>query len=80
MSGQGIRGLLMLLGTLVATRLGPARRGREDGASAVEYGLLIAGIAAIIAVAVFVLGDVTISMFETTCNEFDAQASVSASC
>lgn len=29
---------------------------RDEGASAVEYGLLIAGIAAIIAVTVFVLG------------------------
>ncbi len=40
----------------------------ERGASAVEYGLLIAGIAAIIVVAVMALGPVVKSAFTGTCN------------
>ncbi len=39
---------------------------RDEGASAVEYGLLIAGIAAIIAVTVFVLGGQLKSRFSST--------------
>jgi pilus assembly protein Flp/PilA len=39
----------------------------ERGASAVEYGLLIAGIAALIVVAVFALGPVLAGQFEDTC-------------
>ena len=38
----------------------------ERGASAVEYGLLIAGIAALIVVAVFALGPVLSSQFSDT--------------
>ncbi len=38
----------------------------ERGASAVEYGLLIAGIAAIIVAAVFLLGDEVKAAFERT--------------
>ncbi len=47
-----------------------ARIGRreERGASAVEYGLLIAGIAALIVVAVFALGPVVKEAFNTTCD------------
>jgi pilus assembly protein Flp/PilA len=39
----------------------------ESGASAVEYGLLIAGIAAIIAVAVFAFGGGATGMFQDSC-------------
>ncbi|MDP2773226.1 MAG: Flp family type IVb pilin [Nocardioides sp.] len=39
----------------------------ERGASAVEYGLLIAGIAALIVVAVFALGPVVRDAFSDTC-------------
>ena len=52
----------------------------ERGASSVEYGLLIAGIAAVLAIALFALGGMTDSMFGYTCDEFDAQSSVSATC
>lgn len=52
----------------------------EKGASSVEYGLLIVAIAAVLAVAVFALGGVTDTMFGDTCDEFDAQASVTANC
>ena len=39
----------------------------ERGASAVEYGLLIAGIAALIVVIVFAFGDTITGVFEDTC-------------
>jgi len=46
-----------------------ARFNRDDerGASAVEYGLLIAGIAALIVAVVFVLGDNLKLAFDETC-------------
>ena len=40
----------------------------ERGASAVEYGLLVAGIAAIIVVAVMALGPVVKEAFKDTCD------------
>jgi pilus assembly protein Flp/PilA len=45
----------------------------ERGASAVEYGLLIAGIAALIVVAVFALGPILSDAFEGTTNCVDTQ-------
>jgi pilus assembly protein Flp/PilA len=39
----------------------------ESGASAVEYGLLVAGIAAVIVVIVFSLGGVVRAAFQTVC-------------
>lgn len=44
------------------------RHENERGASAVEYGLLIAGIAALIVVIVFAFGDVISGAFEDTCS------------
>ena len=52
----------------------------EAGASAVEYGLLIAGIAALIVVAVFALGPVVKEAFTDTCSSIKAGGSTSASC
>jgi pilus assembly protein Flp/PilA len=40
----------------------------DRGASAVEYGLLIAGIAALIVVVVFAFGNVIRNIFQNTCN------------
>ena len=40
----------------------------EQGASAVEYGLLVAAIAAIIVVIVFALGGIIQSVFSETCS------------
>ncbi|MCZ4499600.1 MAG: Flp family type IVb pilin [Marmoricola sp.] len=40
----------------------------EDGASAVEYGLLVAGIAALIVVIVFAFGGVIKGAFDSTCS------------
>ena len=41
----------------------------ERGASAVEYGLLIAGIAALIVAIVFLFGGVIKNIFQSTCNQ-----------
>jgi pilus assembly protein Flp/PilA len=40
----------------------------ERGASAVEYGLLISGIAALIVVVVFAFGGVLTNIFSSTCD------------
>ncbi|RNL64238.1 Flp family type IVb pilin [Nocardioides marmoriginsengisoli] len=40
----------------------------EDGASAVEYGLLVAGIAALIVAVVFIFGGVIRDAFKSTCS------------
>lgn len=53
----------------------------EPGASAVEYALLLAGIAAVIVIAVVALGPVVNEIFTDTCDEFSSQAStVSTTC
>jgi pilus assembly protein Flp/PilA len=39
----------------------------EDGASAVEYGLLVAGIAALVVAVVFAFGGVIGNLFSTSC-------------
>jgi pilus assembly protein Flp/PilA len=52
----------------------------QRGASAVEYALLIAGIAAVIVIATYALGGLTDTMFTNTCSEFDSAASASATC
>jgi pilus assembly protein Flp/PilA len=51
------------------------RQDNEDGASAVEYGLLVAAIAAIIVVLVFLLGGVVKGAFQTTCDNMNRDAS-----
>jgi pilus assembly protein Flp/PilA len=40
----------------------------DEGASAVEYGLLVAAIAAVIVVVVFALGGLVKDKFNSTCN------------
>ena len=53
----------------------------ERGASAVEYGLLIAGIAALIVVAVFALGPIVKEAFTDTCAAIKTgNASLSGTC
>ena len=56
----------------------------EGGASAVEYGLLVAGIAALIVAVVFIFGDMISGVFAGTCKTVDdgvstAMASVNCS-
>lgn len=46
----------------------------DHGASAVEYGLLVAGIAALIVTIVFVFGSFVTQIFEQTCEEIGTQA------
>ncbi len=57
----------------------PSRR-NDEGASAVEYGLLVAGIAAVIVAIVFLLGGVVQDAFEGTCDSISSNASTAASC
>jgi len=57
------------------------RRKDETGASAVEYGLLVALIAAVIVVAVFALGGLVKGTFKTTCDSITAKnTSTGATC
>jgi len=46
----------------------------EDGASAVEYGLLVAAIAAVIVIIVFLLGGIIKNAFSSTCGQISAGA------
>jgi pilus assembly protein Flp/PilA len=52
----------------------------EKGASAVEYGLLVAAIAALIVVIVFALGGLVKNVFTDTCKGIGSKASVANSC
>ena len=53
---------------------------KDEGASAVEYGLLVAAIAALIVIIVFALGGVIKSVFQKTCNGVTSGASVAGNC
>jgi pilus assembly protein Flp/PilA len=57
-----------------------SRRDHEDGASAVEYGLLVAGIAALVVAVVFAFGGVIKSSFSKTCGAVKNNGSTSATC
>jgi pilus assembly protein Flp/PilA len=50
------------------------RRNDENGASAVEYGLLVAGIAALIVAVVFLFGGMISGVFTDTCGKINAAA------
>jgi pilus assembly protein Flp/PilA len=57
-----------------------ARR-NDDGASAVEYGLLVAGIAALIVAIVFLFGGVIKDVFKTTCDTItDSTTGTTSTC
>jgi pilus assembly protein Flp/PilA len=51
----------------------------ERGASAVEYGLLIAGIAALIVIVVFAFGDNINDIFNSTCDAVNGSAEAGCS-
>ena len=53
---------------------------KDRGASAVEYGLMVAAIAAVIVGIVFGLGGVVQSVFDTTCNSIQTGAGVTGKC
>nr|WP_202388167.1 Flp family type IVb pilin [Nocardioides flavescens] len=52
----------------------------ERGASAVEYGLLIAGIAALVVVVVFAFGGTIKGVFSDTCSTIASNASTGTTC
>jgi pilus assembly protein Flp/PilA len=52
----------------------------EKGASAVEYGLLVAAIAALIVIIVFALGGVVKDVFSKTCTSIQSGAKTSTTC
>ena len=54
-----------------------AQRREDEGASAVEYGLLVAAIAAIIILVVFAVGSWVKGAFKDTCDSFQNSGSVS---
>jgi pilus assembly protein Flp/PilA len=57
---------------------------REHGASAVEYGLLVAAIAALVVIIIFALGGLVREVFSDTCNTIktnaDGPSVISTSC
>lgn len=55
-----------------------ANHKNEEGASAVEYGLLVAAIAAVIVLIVFALGRVVKGAFDKTCNDIKDGAPLSS--
>ena len=59
-------------------KLASQKRGDDEGASAVEYGLLVAAIAAIIILVVFALGTFVKGAFKDTCTAFDESNAVNA--
>jgi pilus assembly protein Flp/PilA len=60
----------------------PRRRPRpplaEEGASAVEYGLLVSLIAAVVVVAVFALGGLVHNTFSDTCTTLETNSNSSS--
>ncbi len=66
---------------LIKTRLnGLIARRDEEGASAVEYGLLVAGIAALIVAIVFLFGGMIEDVFSSTCTKVASGASTGSTC
>ena len=52
----------------------------DDGASSVEYGLLIVAIAAVIVAVVYALGTATKGNFTNTCSAWESAAGTTGSC
>ncbi len=51
------------------------RATKDEGASAVEYGLLVAAIAALVVVIVFALGGLVQDVFASTCDSIKSNVS-----
>jgi pilus assembly protein Flp/PilA len=67
----------MLGGLEMPTR----RRYRDDtGASAVEYGLLVAAVAAVTVIILFALGGAVRDMFSESCQTIDDKVAPTAQC
>lgn len=57
------------------------RRYRDDtGASAVEYGLLVAAVAAVVVIILFALGGAVRDMFSESCQTIDDKVAPTAQC
>jgi len=59
---------MTMLGVLRSSSGRTSSRRGDEGASAVEYGLLVAAIAAVIVALVFALGSYVRGAFQTTCD------------
>ena len=58
-----------------------AKRNRgDDGATAVEYGLMVAAIAAVIVLVVFLLGGVVKNKFDKTCGAINSTDGTGTTC
>ena len=55
-------------------------RHNDEGASAVEYGLIVFAVAALIVVAVFSFGGAVRGLFQDSCNSIKDGSQSSASC
>lgn len=55
-------------------------RRNDEGASAVEYGLLVAAIAALIVIVVFALGGVIRNTFDKTCETVAGNGTPGSNC
>jgi pilus assembly protein Flp/PilA len=62
------------------TKIRKVTRRADDGASAVEYGLLVAAIAALVVIIVFALGGLVRDVFKDTCNKIDNGTTATADC
>ncbi|VXB73171.1 Flp family type IVb pilin [Nocardioides sp. AX2bis] len=69
-----------MIDKLIALLAHTRRTSGERGASAVEYGLLVAGIAALVVVAVFALGPLINEAFTDTCDEIEGSGTIAATC
>jgi pilus assembly protein Flp/PilA len=54
--------------------------GDDTGASAVEYGLLVAAVAAVTVIILFALGGAVRDMFSESCATIDSQVTPTAAC
>ena len=62
------------------TKIRKVTRRGDDGASALEYGLLVAAIAALVVIIVFALGGLVRDVFKDTCSKIDSGTTASANC
>ena len=53
---------------------------RDEGASAVEYALLVAAIAALIVIVVFAFGGLINNIFTDTCQAIDGSTAATSDC
>ena len=62
------------------TKIRKVTRSADDGASAVEYGLLVAAIAALVVIIVFALGGLIQDVFKDTCDDIKANSTSDQNC